>query len=82
MMLSIEYVLYGVVTAGDFAAISSNLGTLATRIARNREIAGLHYPSDSADGRALAVTIEPFLTGMGTNTWFGKAVTAAKGEWP
>jgi hypothetical protein len=82
MMLSIEYVLNGVVTAGDLAVISSNLRTLATRIARNREIAGLHYPSDSNHGRALAGTIAPFLTGMGANTWFGKAVTDAQGEWP
>jgi membrane-associated phospholipid phosphatase len=82
MMLSIEYVLNGVVTAGDFPVISSNLRTLATRIARNREIAGLHYPSDSNHGRALAGTIAPFLTGMGANTWFGKAVTDAQGEWP
>src|SRR5262249_28306917 len=30
------------------------LTTLADRIARNREIAGLHYPSDSAAGKKLA----------------------------
>jgi len=81
MMLSIEHVLNGVVPAGDLQTISSNLRTLATRIARNREIAGLHYPTDSAHGRTLAQTIAPFLTGMAAGTWFGKAVTAAKGEW-
>jgi membrane-associated phospholipid phosphatase len=81
MMLSIEYVLTNVVTTGDFQAISSNLRTLAVRIARNREIAGLHYPSDSLHGRTLAQTIAPFLTGMTTGSWFYKASTAAKGEW-
>jgi membrane-associated phospholipid phosphatase len=83
--LCIEHVLQGVLpgtlTTGDLGAVSSNLRTLAIRIARNREIAGLHYPSDSDAGRKLAETIAPFLTGMGTTTWFGKAVAAAKNEW-
>ena len=92
MMLSIEFVLTGRVAGrvlddplgptGDLGVISSNLRTLAMRIARNREIAGLHYPSDSAYGRELAKTIAPFLTAMAAATWFNKAVTAAKGEWP
>jgi membrane-associated phospholipid phosphatase len=81
MMLSIEYVLDGVVTAADLQAISSNLRTLATRVARNREIAGLHYPSDSAHGQTIATTIAPFLTNMAAGTWFKKAVTDARGEW-
>jgi len=67
---------------GDLGKISSNLRTLARRIARNREIAGLHYPSDSEDGRLLAATIFPFLTNMAATTWFKKAVAAAKAEWP
>jgi membrane-associated phospholipid phosphatase len=83
--LCIEHVLQGVLpgtlTTGDLEAVSSNLRTLAIRIARNREIAGLHYPTDSAAGRKLADTIVLFLTGMGPTTWFGKAVTAAKAEW-
>ena len=91
MMLSIEYVLTGTVAGtvltggtagtGDLGVISSNLRTLAIRIARNREIAGLHYPSDSASGRTLAETIAPFLTGMAAGSWFANSVAAAKGEW-
>lgn len=83
--LCIEHVLQGVLsgtlTTGDLGAVSSNLRTLAIRVARNREIAGLHYPTDSATGRKLADTVAPFLTSMGSTTWFGKAVAAAKGEW-
>jgi membrane-associated phospholipid phosphatase len=83
--LCIEHVLQGVLPGtlitGNLGAVSSNLRMLAIRVARNREIAGLHYPTDSAAGRRLADTITPFLTGMGSTTWFGKAVAAAKNEW-
>ena len=83
--LCMEHVLQGVLsgtlTTGDLGAVSSNLRTLALRVARNREIAGLHYPTDSVAGRKLADTIAPFFTGMGPTTWFGKAVTTAKAEW-
>lgn len=83
--LCMEHVLQGVLPGtlitGDLGAVSSNLRTLALRVARNREIAGLHYPTDSVAGRKLADTIAPFLTGMAPTTWFGKAVTAAKAEW-
>ncbi len=34
--------------------VTDDLWTLADRIARNREIAGLHYPSDTAAGKAIA----------------------------
>jgi membrane-associated phospholipid phosphatase len=83
--LCIEHVLQGAesgtLTQYDLDAVSSNLRTLAIRVARNREIAGLHYPTDSDAGRTLAATIAPFLTNMDQTAWFGKAVTAAKNEW-
>jgi len=37
--------------------IGKSLGVLADRIARNREIAGLHYPSDSRAGVTLGAAI-------------------------
>jgi hypothetical protein len=94
--LCIEYVLSGVAgmgtaiggpTPGNAAGtlrlgvISANLRTLALRIARNREIAGLHYRSDSDDGRLLADAIFPFLSGLPNTSWFKKAVTLARTEW-
>jgi membrane-associated phospholipid phosphatase len=57
-----------------------DLWTLADCIARNREIAGLHYPSDSAAGAALAYWIHSLLNGAG-QTHYQQAVTDAKGEW-
>ena len=68
----------------DLGTFSANLRTLARRIARNREIAGLHYPTDSDAGRQLAAAIFPILTGMvaNPNTFFGKAVSLAQAEWP
>ena len=41
--------------------VKNNLQTLADRIARNREIAGLHYPSDSEFGKRLASGIRDLL---------------------
>jgi len=38
----------------DLAAMATDLQALADRIARNREIAGLHYPSDTQAGIDLA----------------------------
>lgn len=61
-----------------------DLMTLADRIARNREIAGLHYASDTAAGVALAYGIRPFLNTAaagGVQSRYQQAVKAAKGEW-
>jgi hypothetical protein len=87
--LCMEHVLQGVLSASDLGAVSSNLRTLAIRVARNREIAGLHYPTDSDAGRMLADTIAPILFSLepvplpptGPTSWFGKTVAAAKNEW-
>jgi hypothetical protein len=54
------------------------LDALACRIARNREIAGLHYPSDSAAGKHLATEIFNSLGEIGS---FKAAMTLAKSEW-
>jgi membrane-associated phospholipid phosphatase len=59
-------------------AMLDDLEVLADRIARNREIAGLHYPSDSHAGVDLAGQILPLLTG---NYWYSNALAAAQREW-
>ena len=75
MALCMGQVLSGFV---QHQAMLDDLETLADRIARNREIAGLHYPSDTAAGVALAGVILPLLTG---NSWYGSALAAARQEW-
>ena len=76
--------------------VLEDLWTLADRIARNREIAGLHYPSDSDAGRAIALATLPqlrasvpiFLTGtslggapLAGTTLYQHAVDLARAEW-
>jgi acid phosphatase (class A) len=55
-----------------------DLWTLADRIARNREIAGLHYESDTAAGVAIARSILPLLA---TTARYQTTRDAAKLEW-
>jgi hypothetical protein len=69
--------------------------TLANRIARNREIAGLHYPSDTEAGKAIALATFPvlqasvpiFLAGTSLNNaplagnLYNHAVQLARNEW-
>jgi hypothetical protein len=69
------------------AALSADLDALAGRIARNREIAGLHYKTDSEAGLSLANSILGILnsSAMSTSTTitlFTDALTAARAEWP
>jgi hypothetical protein len=54
------------------------LNTLARRIARNREIAGLHYASDSAAGEHLATKIFNSLRRIDK---FKAAMDLARSEW-
>jgi membrane-associated phospholipid phosphatase len=74
------------------AGVAFDLTALATRIGRNREIAGMHYASDSAAGVALAASIHTYFAAnsLATGTLplpnpprtFGDAVLAAQAEWP
>jgi hypothetical protein len=60
---------------------SADLTVLADEIARNREIAGLHYPGDSAGGARLADLMNSVILTQGAVPMFDNAVTAAAGEW-
>jgi membrane-associated phospholipid phosphatase len=57
----------------------SLLDKLAERVARNREVLGLHYPSDSAAGRILAARVLAYLV---ANPAISPLITAAGTEWP
>jgi hypothetical protein len=65
-------------TAPQRAAMRNDLAALAWRIARNREIAGLHYPSDSQAGKKLADDILPYL--KSTNE-YRAVLRIARAEW-
>ncbi len=77
-----------VLNALQLPAMANDMLALADRIARNREIAGLHYPSDSAAGVALATAILPLLKtplppgpGGAPKTWYQLAFDNAYQEW-
>jgi membrane-associated phospholipid phosphatase len=66
----------------DLDTLTADLWVLAERVARNREIAGLHYESDSIGGTELSA----ILFGVLTNTsaplaTFDLAVSDAANEW-
>jgi PAP2 superfamily len=50
----------------------------AARIAKNREVAGLHYPSDIAAGAELA---QAFVDDMHETPWFRGMLAHARQEW-
>ena len=54
------------------------LDALAWRIGRNREIAGVHYPSDGVAGRELARSIMPYLTVIAD---YLSVIDDARAEW-
>jgi membrane-associated phospholipid phosphatase len=56
----------------------TSLERLAERMARNREVLGLHYPSDSAAGKYLAARTLPLLLRCATVQYL---VTNAPAEW-
>ena len=51
---------------------------MAQRIARNREVLGLHYPSDTVAGKALAEFTFPLLMACDQ---VSRILDAAKAEW-
>jgi hypothetical protein len=66
----------------DRTTIEKSLVFLADRIARNREIAGLHYPSDTRAGVTLAGAItSKILLDCDYLPKFAKLVDNAKHEW-
>src|SRR5204863_9667068 len=77
------------VPLADIDVIYTDLRVLAYRIARNREIVGLHYATDTAAGRVLARDLFTWLTtdvlvggGMVPSVpSYRQAITDAKGEW-
>lgn len=60
---------------------ASPLDRLAERIARNREVLGLHYPCDSEAGKELAGKIFPLLMECPSLKSPGGLVEAAHKEW-
>ncbi len=54
------------------------LDKLAQRVARNREVLGVHYPRDSAAGKRLAEETVPFFLECPTIV---ELMDEAKGEW-
>jgi acid phosphatase (class A) len=62
----------------DAGLDAEQLRYLARRIAVNREIAGVNFPSDSSAGEALAKKIWPMLA---TLTLFQGTLDLAKAEW-
>jgi hypothetical protein len=61
--------------------LTKDLAVLADRIARNRELAGLHYKNDSTGGAELAKALFATLTSGGVSK-FDEAIAEAKSEWP
>jgi hypothetical protein len=62
--------------------MADDLKVLADRIARNRQIAGLHYQNDTDAGVQLARDIYNILIDHTSVPSFDDLVTAAQDEWP
>ena len=61
-----------------FHAMRLLLRAMAERIARNREIAGLHYPSDSVAGQVIAEALSGTVAGLDL---VADVIERAKAEW-
>src|SRR5262249_19635445 len=66
------------IKAPQKSAAMIDLEALASRIARNREIAGLHYRSDSLAGKKLAADIFPYLQKIKE---YQTVIIEARNEW-
>ena len=75
--------------AAQQTVLLNDLTALADRIARNREIGGFHYKSDTDAGIKLAGELHPLLSenhlpvvgGVQPPTWYQLALADAKKEW-
>ncbi len=61
--------------------MTSDLTVLADAIARNREIAGLHYPKDSEGGARIADLLDSVILTANIVPLFDSAISDATGEW-
>ena len=68
-------------TTADQNVLNTDLAVLAASIARNREIAGLHYPGDSDGGARLAELLATSILTSGAVPLFDSAISDAAGEW-
>jgi PAP2 superfamily len=84
MSLCMRYLLtQAAVPQPDFDALTKDLAVLADRIARNRELAGLHFANDSKGGVELANALFATLTDASSGVAkFNEAIGEAKSEWP
>jgi membrane-associated phospholipid phosphatase len=73
-----ETYFYALVFGALDPAHAEQYRTDAYAIARNREIAGLHYPSDSVAGRMLATW---YFTELEKLPWYQEQLARAKAEW-
>ena len=79
------------VPAAEATVIANNVNVLAGRIARNRELAGLHYRSDTLGGQTLANQVFTALSNLSVAVVgppailaaasFANAVNLAHAEW-
>jgi len=67
-----------VVSTGVVPSVNDITNRLANRIARNREVLGLHYPSDSAAGRLTAIATFNIFKSC---TTVARLIANAKVEW-
>jgi membrane-associated phospholipid phosphatase len=70
-----------VLPASGWDGLKHDLDVLARRIGRNREIGGLHYPSDSDAGRTLAAGILAIMRDASIMPRFDRDLGKARAEW-